>query len=156
MSEELKRSAARAVADLSAGLLLASVEIRATPERVFKAIASEEIAKWWGSKETYRVTKWTGELKVGGSFRSEGIGSDGKTFVVSGEFLEIDAPKKLVHTWRYDWGDSKTTITYRLEAIDGGTRLTIRHEGFRDAKDCAEHATGWERVFTWLQKYLEA
>ena len=36
-------STARAVADLSEGLVLASVEIAAPPERVFRALTSKEI-----------------------------------------------------------------------------------------------------------------
>ena len=158
MTEALRRGAARAVADVTAGMLLASIEIKASPERVFKAISSDQIAKWWGSPQVYRVTKWTGELKVGGTWRSEGVGSDGKPFSVHGEFLEIDPPRKLVHTWLYDWEPgSSTTVTYRLEAIDGGTRLTVKHEGFgANVKSCNDHAEGWERVMGWLNTWLEA
>ena len=50
-----------------------------------------------------------------------------------------------------------TTTTYRLEPIEGGTRVTLRHEGFADRADsCRGHAEGWERVFGWLTKYLTA
>ncbi|HXK19219.1 MAG TPA: hypothetical protein VNG33_15505, partial [Polyangiaceae bacterium] len=80
MNEGPKLRGARAVADVTAGMLLASVEIKATPERVFRALASEDIAKWWGSPDLYRVTEWSGELKVGGYWRSVGVGRDGKPF----------------------------------------------------------------------------
>lgn len=145
--------AARAVADLSAGTIHALVEIAVPPERVFKALASEEIVRWWGSADTYRCTKWTGEVKVGGKWRTEGIGSDGKPFWVEGEYLEVDAPRKLVQTWRYGWdtGKSTTKITYRLDAITGGTRVTLVHSGFEHAPEaCLDHGDGWERVLTWL------
>lgn len=158
MTHSLQNGAARAVADVSAGLLLASIEIKASPERVFRALASEEIAKWWGSPELYRVTRWSGDLKVGARFRSEGVGQDGAPFEVSGEFLEIDRPRKLVHTWQAQWVSGPATkVTYLLEPIDGGTRVTLRHEGFGDAAEaCRSHANGWERVFTWLATWLEA
>ena len=42
------KSRARAVADLTEGYVLASVEIGAAPERVFRALASDEIVDWWG------------------------------------------------------------------------------------------------------------
>jgi uncharacterized protein YndB with AHSA1/START domain len=77
---------------------------------------------------------------------------------VEGEFLEVEPPKKLVQTWRYDWDPTKsvTTITWRLTAIPGGTRVVIRHEGFGDAQEaCAGHANGWERVLGWLSLHFE-
>lgn len=40
-------SSARAVWDVTEGLILATVEIHATPERVFQALASKEICEWW-------------------------------------------------------------------------------------------------------------
>jgi uncharacterized protein YndB with AHSA1/START domain len=150
------RGAPRAVADVTEGLILASVEIAAPPERVFRALASEELTRWWGSADTYRVTKWTGELRVGGAWRSDGVGADGKPFSVAGEFLEIDPPRKLVQTWRADWDAGlPTTITYRLEPITRGTRLTVRHEGFAGRPEsCQGHTEGWERVLDWLAAHF--
>jgi len=42
-----------------------------------------------------------------------------------------------------------------LEPTEGGTRLTLRHEGFgaREAS-CRDHGTGWPRVLGWLGAYL--
>ncbi len=158
MSAATKKGAPRAVADVSEGLILASVEISAPAERVFRALASEELIKWWGSADTYRTTRWTGDLRVGGAWRTEGISADGKPFSVEGEFLEVAPPKKLVQTWRADWDDGHvTTITYRLEPIAGGTRLTVRHAGFDGRADsCRGHADGWERVLDWLQGFFSA
>jgi len=144
---------ARAVADLSAGLILAQVEIAAPPERVFTAMSSAEIAEWWGSPETYRVTRWTGDVRVGGWWRSEGASADGRTFAVYGEILEYDPPRLLVQTWRYERNPESTT-TVRIQQIPGGSRVTIRHDGFTDAMDCEGHARGWERVFGWLTAHV--
>jgi uncharacterized protein YndB with AHSA1/START domain len=157
MSDGSKMRGARAVADVTAGMLLATVEIKARPERVFRALASEDITKWWGSPDLYRVTEWTGDLKVGGHWRSVGVDRDGKPFEVSGEFLEIDPPRKLVQTWAPKWVEgAATTVTYLLDEIEGGTRITVRHEGFGTAAAaCQGHAAGWERVFTWLVTWLE-
>jgi uncharacterized protein YndB with AHSA1/START domain len=149
----LKNSTARAIADVTQGMLLATIDIAVPAERVFRAIASEELAHWWGSPDLYRVTQWTGDLRVGGAWRSDGVDKDGKPFSVHGEFREVDPPNKLVQTWQYDWDstNSITTITWRLTPVEGGTRVVVRHEGFGDAHDaCASHANGWERVLTWL------
>ena len=61
-------------------------------------------------------------------------------------------PRRIVMTWKADWdGGHVTTITYELQAIPGGTRLTLRHTGFGDRIDsCNGHANGWQRVLTWL------
>lgn len=153
MMNALKNSTARAIADVAEGMILATIEIAVPAERVFRAITSAEVALWWGSPDLYRVTKWTGDLRVGGAWRSEGVDKDGKPFSVHGEFREVAPPNKLVQTWQYDWDttNSITTITWRLTAIEGGTRVVIRHEGFGDAHEaCAGHANGWERVLTWL------
>jgi uncharacterized protein YndB with AHSA1/START domain len=118
----LKRGA-RAVADTGTGTILAAVEIAAPPERVFRALTTDEVTKWWGSSDRYRTTEYTADLRPGGRWYSAGVGADGKAFSVEGEFREVDPPRKLVHTWRAAWdGGHETVVTYRLEAIDGGTR----------------------------------
>jgi uncharacterized protein YndB with AHSA1/START domain/uncharacterized protein YciI len=112
--------------------------------------------KWWGSDDQYRTTRWTGDVRAGGTWRCEGKGADGSDFSVEGNYLEIDPPRKLVQTWKAEWdGGNETTITYRLEPIDGGTRVTLHHSGFGDrAASCEGHADGWERVLGWLNGYL--
>jgi len=152
----IPKGAARAVADLTQGLILASVEIDAPPERVFRALSSAEVAEWWGSPDTYRVKKWTGDVRPGGSWRSDGVGADGKPFSVGGEFLEVDPPRLLVQTWKPDWDPGPaTTIRYQIDTLPGGSRVTIRHEGFQGrAASCEGHAQGWERVLSWLTDHF--
>lgn len=150
---------ARAIADVSEGTILAVVEIEVPPERVFRALTTpEELKQWWGSADLYRITESTMDLRVGGAWRSTGVGSDGTPFTVSGEFVEIDPPRRLVQTWKPDWdGGHVTTIRYQLEPIAGGTRVVVRHEGFgARAQSCQGHAQGWERVLGWLTQHLTA
>jgi len=150
---------ARSVADVTEGVIHASVEIAAPPERVFSALTdSAEVVCWWGSPDTYRLTEFTADLRVGGTWRSRGVAVDGKPFEVSGEFLQVDAPRVLVQTWIPDWAPGlKTKLSYRLDPISGGTRLTVRHEGFGAHREAFEgHARGWERVLGFLNGYLAA
>jgi uncharacterized protein YndB with AHSA1/START domain len=153
----IPKGAARAVADLSSGVILGSVEIAAPPERVFAAVSSAEVAQWWGAPGVYQVTKWTGDLRPGGAWQSHGVGADGKAFSVSGHFVEIAPPRLLVQTWKHDWEVDApvTTIRYLIDPIPSGSRVTIRHEGFGDrAASCEAHATGWEQVMGWLQVHF--
>jgi uncharacterized protein YndB with AHSA1/START domain len=149
-------TAARSVADLNEGIILATVDIDAPAERVFRALTSEEITQWWGSDDSYRTTEWKADVRQGGSWRAGGRNPDGTSFGVQGEFLEIDPPHKLVQTWKADWDDGKTTvITYRLQATPTGTRLTLRHEGFAGRPEsCQLHADGWTQVLGWLDAHV--
>jgi uncharacterized protein YndB with AHSA1/START domain len=146
-------SAARSIADTTGGTILASVDIMVPPERVFAALSDgNEMARWWGAPGLYTTDRWTADLRVGGRWRADGTGADGKPFFVEGRFLEIDGPRRLVQTWEPGWAEGlKTTVTYQLTEIPGGTRLVVRHEGFGDkAESCEGHATGWIRVLGWL------
>jgi uncharacterized protein YndB with AHSA1/START domain len=153
------KPSARALADVAAGVVVATVQIAAPAERVFRAITDpEELMHWWGSPETYRAHAWESDLRVGGKWRVEGKSADGHPYSVYGEFIEIVPPRKLVHTWQHDWDANhpETKVTFILEEIPGGTRVTVRHEGFGPrAESCTSHANGWERVLAWLEAHVE-
>lgn len=157
MASAAGNRAARAVVDLSEGTIIATVEIAAPRERVFQALTSpDEVLRWWGSPETYRTTSWVADLRAGGRWRADGKGADGKPFSVGGEILEVDPPRKLTVTWSSDWdAGHSTSVTYRLESTAGGTRLTVRHEGFAGRADSARgHTRGWELVLGWLAAHV--
>jgi uncharacterized protein YndB with AHSA1/START domain len=153
------KPSARALADLAAGVVLATVHIAAPAERVFRAITDpRELMHWWGSPETYQAHSWEADLRVGGKWRVDGKGADGTPYSVSGEFLEVSPPRKLVQTWQHDWdvNHPQTKVTFTLDNVPGGTRVTLRHEGFGTRSEaCSSHEKGWERVLTWLETYLE-
>lgn len=152
-----QRSVPRAIADLGGGLILATVDIEASPERVFKALSSDEVTRWWGDDQMYRTTGWTADVRVGGSWRADGKSADGSAFSVGGEYLGVEPPTRLVQTWKPDWAPGPATrVSYLLEAIAGGTRVTVRHEGFEDRQACESHSMGWERVLQWLSTHCQA
>lgn len=148
----------RAVTD--GDIILATAGIAQSPERVFRAFTTKEVENWWGSAETYRVINWAADLRVGGRWSLHVRLPNGTVYPASGEFIEIDAPRKIVQTRKYEWdhprlGRRVTRVTYRLEPLPGGTRMTVRHEGFQGLLDAAdEHASGWERFLGWLDTYL--
>ena len=151
----MTKAKATAVADVNEGVVLARVEIAVAPERVFQALTTEELTKWWGADDQYRTTRFSIELRPGGRWRSDGRGRDGSDFHVEGEVLEVDPPKRLVQTWKPSWEPGPpTTIVYTLEPIDGGTRVTVRHSGFIDPASCDSHANGWTRVLGWLSGHF--
>ena len=146
----------------NAETVMASAEIPGSPEQVFAALVTDEVERWWGSAETYRMTGWTEDLRVGGRWSVTVKTADGRRLPAGGTFLEIEAPRRIVQTRAYEWdhptlGRRQTTVAYLLEPIAGGTRLTICHGGFGGLGDAAaEHAEGWGRVLGWLQAYVKA
>jgi uncharacterized protein YndB with AHSA1/START domain/uncharacterized protein YciI len=151
------KTSAQSVADVAEGTILAAVDIAASPDRVFRALTtSDEVVRWWGSDDVYRTTAWVADLRVGGRWRADGRQADGTSFSVEGEFLAIDSPQKLAHTWKAGWDEGKpTTLTYRLEAKEGGTRVTLRHEGFHGSPEsCRSYTDGWKLVLQWLERHF--
>jgi uncharacterized protein YndB with AHSA1/START domain len=147
-------SRARAVADLTEGLVLASVEVAAAPERVFRALASKEITEWWVRPGAFDTREWAGDVHPGGRWRASGM-TRGEPYVQEGEFLEVESPRRLVHTWE---GAGKpgaaSTVTYLLDPIDGRTHITLRHLGFASRERCSAFAIGWETSFERLAEIL--
>jgi uncharacterized protein YndB with AHSA1/START domain len=152
----LNRSQARIVAEPTGAHILATVEIAAPPERVFQALASKEIVDWWVRPGVFNTTEWTGDVRVGGRWRSAGI-ARGEAYAIEGEYLEVDPPRKLVHTWkRVGAPDTPTTVSYVLERSGTGTRLTLRHSGFASAEAVGAIHTGWDTSFDRLAARLAA
>lgn len=150
--------------------VLAEIFIAAPPARVFQAISDpNQLPKWWGQDGLYRVTKSTMDLRPGGKWRSDGVGTDGTSFYVEGEYLEVDPPRLLVHTWVGSFHPVKTTVRWELEphTVHGlhpsgprkagtGTLVRVRHEGFAgDVASVTSHGEGWKRVLGWLQAFAE-
>lgn len=149
--------------------VIAEVFIAAPPARVFEAITDPvQMPKWWGQSDLYRVTKSTMDVRVGGKWRSDGVGADGKSFYVEGEYLEVDPPRRLVHTWVGSYsGGQRTVVHWELQPqgvhnlhttgpkkSGTGTFVRVRQEGFAGNHELAlSHGEGWKRVLGWLELF---
>ncbi len=149
----------------------AEVFIAAPPERVFQAITDPSQAlKWWGQVGLYRTTEWHADLRPGGKWKCVGLSADGSSYTVEGEYLEVDPPRLLVHTWNKSWKFQFTTIVrwelypqevHGLQAggsrkTGTGTLLRVHHTGFGGhPKEAADHGQGWKKVLGWVQAYAE-
>jgi uncharacterized protein YndB with AHSA1/START domain len=79
------KSGARALADLDSGLVIATVDIAGSTERVFRALTDpKELVQWWGSPETYRAHLWDADFRVGGRWRVERKSANGDPYSVFG------------------------------------------------------------------------
>jgi len=152
---DVGRGTARAAADLPEGYLLATVEVPASPERVFDLLASAQVTEWWVRPGVFDTREWTGDVRVGGRWQASGIGG-GKRYTLEGEFLAVEPPTKLVHTWHPAGAPgAPSTATYLVEPVDGGTRITLRQSGFSSRDVCVATCIGWETSFRRLAEYVE-
>jgi len=125
------------------------VVIAASPETVWELLVDPEQAEllvdpkqavgWMGQSASF-------ELRPGGRYRVEVI--PGRT--ASGEFVEIDPPRRLVHTWGWEpkGGSSvapgSTTVEYELIPAGEGTLLRFSHRNLPSSEASASHARGWD------------
>ena len=149
----------RAVADGAGGLIIAVADVSGSPERAFHALTTSEVEQWWKFPGHYHQKDWRAELRVQGPWSVTVELADGNLVHAWGEFCELDFPKKIVMTRRFDahpfLGERETTITYRFEPTPGGTLVTVRDEGFIGRSEAAYgNAEIWERVLGWLDAYL--
>ncbi|MEP1206755.1 MAG: SRPBCC domain-containing protein [Rhizobiaceae bacterium] len=87
----------------------------------------DKLALWYHPAEQ--------DLADGESYTLYRLDDDGKKVPqITGEVLEMQAPERLVTTFRIGpFGDNATTITWRLEDVADGTRLHLTHEGIAEA-----------------------
>jgi len=154
------KKAPKAVADGVAGMILAVAEVSGTPEQAFRALTTDETLKWWRYPGIYHQKDWKADLRVLGAWSVTVELEAGGEVLAGGEYCEIDFPRKLVMTRKFDGhpfqGTRETTITYRFEPSPHGTLITVRDEGFIGRSEAAYgNAEIWEKVLGWLAAYLE-
>jgi uncharacterized protein YndB with AHSA1/START domain len=122
--------------------------IDASPETVWEFLVDpEKLASWFGSQA------WL-DPRPGGQYRVDVIGGH----IASGEFVELDPPRRLVHTfgWESEGGRENSvppgasTIEFELEPSGAGTLLKFRHYGLPGSEAAASHAHCWDHYLSRL------
>jgi len=131
----------------------------ASREAVFSALTDPEaLAQWFGPQGvTVKVVSL--DLRPGGSYSFEFHGSEGSFHALTGSYLEIERPRRLVTTWiwggQLDYAGIETRVTYELSEVDGGTELSLTHENLVDAEARDKHGQGWTSTFDCLERFLQ-
>jgi uncharacterized protein YndB with AHSA1/START domain len=122
--------------------------IEAPREEVFRAWTDpEQLRRWWGPGE-FTCPEAEVDLRPGGTYRLVMQPTAGDPFVLGGTFREVEAPERLVYTWRWETGpaaDGSESLV-RVEFHDRGdtTELVLVHSGFPPGHGPAPYQMGWE------------
>jgi len=142
------------------GLVLNLTCIMSTPrERIFRTLTEPaELAKWWGPHgfTTHAIGL---DLRVGGRYRFAMQPPDGDLFHLSGEFLEIDPPSRLVYTFRWDEpdpDDRETVVSLSLDDVQDGTEVSLVQGEFASEARLALHRSGWTDSLEKLRDLMES
>jgi uncharacterized protein YndB with AHSA1/START domain len=125
----------------------------APPERVFDAWLSRAWGEWIGPANV-RGEIISLEPKVGGQYRIVMHSQTNADIAVGGIYREIDRPRRLVFTWKWENGTDETIVTLTFKAAGNGTLMTMRHEGFSTAERRDSHNNGWTGTFDKLETHL--
>jgi uncharacterized protein YndB with AHSA1/START domain len=139
-----------------------SLEIRKTiaapPAKVFRAWTDPKAVMRWFPQEGYEAAQTTIDLRPGGIYRW-GLRKlpDGEPFFSTGRFIEIDAPRRLVCTWRWSSAPETkddTVITIEFQDRGGSTEVVLRHDRFPDVNMRNQHEQGWTHCLAQLEDFI--
>jgi uncharacterized protein YndB with AHSA1/START domain len=126
--------------------------LRAPASAVFTACTQpEELAKWWGPRG-FTTPAIELDLRVGGRYRFAMQPPEGDLFHLTGEFLEVDPPSRLVYTFVWeppDPDDRETVVTLAFHKVVDFTQGVFATEARR-----ALHEQGWTESLERLQGLL--
>ena len=130
--------------------------IAASVDDVFAAWSSaDSMSEWMCPAETISHASVEADFRVGGGFSIVMHGQEGD-FQQTGEYLEIDPPKRLSFTWISPWApqdEQDTRVTVSLEpAGEGKTMLRLVHEAITTWYD--NHEQGWAAILAKLDERI--
>lgn len=139
----------------TAGLVLnLECTLPAPPEGIFRMLTEpSELVKWWGP-QGFTIPSAELNLAEGGRYRFRMAPPEGEPFHLSGEFLEIDPPFRLVYTFRWEEptpDDRDTVVDLSLQTADDGTRLALSQGPFLTEERLELHRGGWTDSLEKLQ-----
>ncbi len=91
------------------------------------------------------------DLRAGGEYRF----TITPGHVAAGTFVEVEPGRRIVFGWGWegstDLAPDASTVTITLEPADGGTLVTLVHDGLTD-EQAASHLAGWNHFFARLER----
>ena len=128
------------------------IYIKSTPERLWDAITRDE------SRRVYHFGVGVeSDWSVGSGYRE--THPEAVTAIVAGENLEVEAPRRLVQSFRAQWDDDvkragTSRVTWEIEPVADSCRLTVTHDQLADDAPGSLYG-GWPMVLSGLKTLLE-
>lgn len=157
------------MAESASGLILRMTRtFDATPDRVFAAWTDpEQFGAWFGPVGMTTVMCEI-DAKVGGAWRLIGEGKNipGRTAgpvrpTVSGKYLEIEPPRRLVFTFAWHEKDDfasprghETIVTIQFKPVGERTEMVFTQAVFDDQQSLTAHNRGWTESFDKFGDFL--
>ena len=119
----------------------------ASPEAVYRAHTEPKlIQKWMLGPDGWSMPGCVNDLRPGGKFRYEWINDKGRSFHITGEFVELTPFSRIVHVERMHLPDPTPDnhIVTTFENDGSGTLMTMRMTLPDAASRAAMLATGME------------
>jgi len=128
--------------------------IAAPVVRLFDAWTRPDLLQqWWGPAGVTCIAAEI-DLRPGGAYRIGNQLPDGSVTWISGEFEQIEAPHRLVYSWRID-DEPVSRVTVSFAALAEGTEVTVHHERVHSIAARDGHERGWLGCLDGLARYLE-
>ena len=137
--------------------LIVRKTIRATAERLFAAWTTEaQLKQWWGPQGVKCIDAEV-DLRKGGRYRIGNQFPDGKILWISGEFEAIEAPRKLVYSWRIEPDTAGVErVTVQFEPQGENTEVIVTHERIASEELRNMHQQGWVGCLEGLARFAES
>jgi uncharacterized protein YndB with AHSA1/START domain len=128
------------------------IYIRTTPERLWEAITDPEIRSKYNFGASVASDWQPGSRYEMSSPKAEGL-------LGEGEIVEVDPPRRLVHTMVALWSDEvksegASRVTWEIEPVADSCRLTVTHDQLREGAN-PELYGGWPMILSGLKTWLE-
>ncbi len=151
---------AKAIITPDKDAVISEIEVAAPPERVFQALITREQALQWGASDSFQITRWEMDPRVGGDwgFTAKETANQ-RVYDHHGKVVEIDPPRVLAYTWLAEFHSDPThptMVRWELTPIANGTRVKVTHSGLAKVPEmCNAYAQGWPGLMEGLKKYFE-
>lgn len=132
-------------------------EFQASPERIYEAWTNPAILqKWWGP-EGVGVPVLKLDVREGGSWTTTMQSDQMGERIVSGRYIALEPPNRLVFTW--GWVDNgtrghETEVEIVLIKAGSKTTMILTQKVFSDIENRNNHRFGWTSSFNKLDQML--
>lgn len=115
----------------------------------------DHLSRWFRpSLDEYGPTVATIDLRSGGAYRFEMVGTDGSVHAVVGTVVAVEEPRRLALTWRWEGTEHESLVKVTLTDLGDRTTVTIDHTRLADEADADNHTQGWDGVLESLARSI--